>query len=219
MILMLNWIIEQFRFARHISLLVAGWLCVPISIAFADPVIIRLWTQMPVAFPSNQTLRDFKDHVEAKSAGELQIEIDDTPKLFSDKSVIDGVKDGRIEMGFIVLSRYAGRIPALDLFQLPFLFNKSAVAAAGVARSSELRQLMDAEILKQQNGRVLWWVLLGHLVLLAEHSLADPGNLAGKSVRTYGPMMESLIARCGGQRILAVPIRKKLMKPWPSTSA
>jgi C4-dicarboxylate-binding protein DctP len=191
---------KQFRNAlRTCRLLVGVWLCLPISIASADPVVIRMWTQLPFAFPSNDTLRIFKEHVEAKSAGELRVEIDDTPKLFSDQTVIDGVRDGRIDMGYIVLSRYAGRIPALDLFQLPFLFNKSAVAAAGVARSSEIRQLMNAEILKQQNGRVLWWVLLGHSVFFAEHSLADPGKLAGKRVRSYSPMMESLVARCGGE--------------------
>jgi C4-dicarboxylate-binding protein DctP len=199
MFLMPSWNIKQIRQAFCICLLIFCWPCVPISMAFADPVVIRIWSQSPAAFPSNHTLLDFKGHVEAKSAGELRVEIDESPKLFSDQSVIDGLRDGKIDMGFIVLSRYAGRIPALDLFQLPFLFNKSAVAAAAVERGSVIRKLMDAEILKQQNGRVLWWVLLGHSLLLADHSLADPSKLAGKRVRTYGPMMESLVVRCGGE--------------------
>jgi C4-dicarboxylate-binding protein DctP len=186
-------------FFHRIFPLLACWLCMPVLIASADPVVIRISTTTPLEASNNQTLRHFKDNVEAKSAGELRVEIYDSGKLYSDANVIGAVKDGTIEMGFIVLTRYAEKVPALDLFQLPFLFNKSEVAAAAAARGCEIRQLVDSAILTRENGRVLWWALLGHSVLIAERSLADPANLVGKRVRSYGPMMASLITHCGGE--------------------
>jgi TRAP-type C4-dicarboxylate transport system substrate-binding protein len=167
--------------------------------ATAEPVLIRISTQNPITAPTSQTLRHFKERVEAQSDGEIQVAIYDVAKLYSDREVAGAVEDGRVEMGFVVLSRYAQKIPAADVFQLPFVFNSDVIAAAARAPGSDIRQLIDKAILEKVNARVLWWLPQGQNVLISESPLTDPDSLAGKKVRTFGPMMESFVRHCGGQ--------------------
>jgi C4-dicarboxylate-binding protein DctP len=103
-------------------------------------------------------------------------------------------------MGWVTLPRYAAVIPAADVFQLPFLFNTEAIATAARAPQSEIRQLIEDAILVQSKSRVLWWVPQGPLVFLSHGvSVADPRNLAGKIVRTFGPAMAAVVRECGGE--------------------
>jgi C4-dicarboxylate-binding protein DctP len=98
------------------------------------------------------------------------------------------------------LSRYAASIPAADIFQLPFLFDTDTIATAARSPHNEIRQLIDGAILATARSRVLWWVPQGALVFLSNaESLADPQNLAGKKVRTFGPTLEAIVLGCGGE--------------------
>lgn len=163
------------------------------------PVLIRISTQTPITTQSNQTFRHFKESVEAASAGEIRVEIYDAAKLFRDDQIADAIAESKVEMGYVVMSRYATKIPSVDVFQLPFLFNIDAVAAAARAPGSEIRELIEKAILTQAHSRALWWVPQGQNVLLSTVSLADPDALSGKTVRTFGPMMESFVQHCGGK--------------------
>jgi C4-dicarboxylate-binding protein DctP len=179
----------------------------------AEPVLIRISTQNPITAPSTQTLRHFQESVKKHSGGEIRVEIHDAAKLYSDREVAGAVENGRVEMGFVVLSRYAATIPAVDVFQLPFVFNSDVIAAAARAPESEIRQLIDKAILEKGKSRVLWWLPQGQTVLISEGSLADPTDLAGKRVRTFGPMMESFVRHCGGQpKDIGGPAQEKALE-------
>jgi C4-dicarboxylate-binding protein DctP len=162
------------------------------------PVTIRISTQNPTQ--SNLTFIHFKERVEAESKGGIHVEIFDSAKLYGDSEIAEAVSSGAVEMGWVTLPRYAAIIPAADVFQLPFLFNTEAIAAAARAPQSEIRQLIDDAILVQGRSRVLWWVSQGPLVFLSNGvSIADPRNLAGKTARTFGPTMAAVVRGCGGE--------------------
>lgn len=181
------------------SIMILGAVFCGASGSLGAPVLIRISTQTPITTQSNQTFRRFKERVEAASAGEIRVEIHDAAKLFRDDQIADAIAEGKVEMGYVVMSRYAAKIPSVDVFQLPFLFNTDAVAAAARAPGSEIRRLIDNAILEQAHSRALWWVPQGQNVLLSTVSLADPDALSGKTVRTFGPMMESFVQHCGGK--------------------
>jgi C4-dicarboxylate-binding protein DctP len=163
------------------------------------PITIRVSTQWPLANSSNLTFIHFKERVEAESKGALRVEIYDGAKLYGDSAIAGAVSSGAVEMGYVNLSRYAAIIPAADAFQLPFLFNTNAIASAARAPGSEIRTLIDDAILTQNRSRVLWWVPSGVSVLLSNgQSAANPEAIIGKSVRTFGPMMETIVRECGG---------------------
>jgi TRAP-type C4-dicarboxylate transport system substrate-binding protein len=180
--------------------------CLPLIIAFSPshaadaPVTIRVSTQWPLVNPSNLPFIHFKERVEAESHGSIRVEIYDAAKLYGDSAIAEAVSSGAVEMGYVNLSRYAAIIPGTDVFQLPLLFNTEAIAAAARAPDSEIRQLIEAAILTQGRSRVLWWVSAGTTVFLSNGtSVADPENLKGKTVRTFGPIMETIARECGGE--------------------
>ncbi len=86
-----------------------------------------------------------------------------------------------------------------DVFQLPFLFNSDEINKAAIAHGSEIRTLIERSILTQASSRVMWWMPLGQTVLLSNGiSVSDPERIAGKTVRTFGPVSEALVSQCGG---------------------
>jgi C4-dicarboxylate-binding protein DctP len=184
------------RIALHCLLfLVAG----VYSQATGAPITIRISTQWPLANSNNLSFVHFKERLEAESKGDIRVEIYDNAKLYGDNTVAEAVRSGAVEMGFVSLTRYAAIVPAADLFQLPFLFNTKAIAAAARSPESEIRRAIDGAILVLGNSRVLWWVPSGPMVLLSnEASVADPQNLRGKTIRTFGPMMAAVMEECGG---------------------
>jgi C4-dicarboxylate-binding protein DctP len=164
------------------------------------PITIRISTLWPLDNSYNHSFLHFKDRLEAESKGDIHVEIYDSAKLYGDSAVAEAVSSGAVEMGYVSLPRYAAKIPAADLFQLPYLFNTKAIAAAARSPESEIRQGIEGAILILGNSRVLWWVPAGPMVLLSNNlSLADPQNLHGRTIRTYSPIMESVMRECGGK--------------------
>jgi C4-dicarboxylate-binding protein DctP len=161
---------------------------------------IRISSHWPRANKNNVTFLHFKERVEAESKGSIHVEIFDAAKLYGDNEIAEAVSSGAVEMGFVNLSRYAASIPAADIFQLPFLFDTDAIAAAARSPQNEMRLLIDGAILATARSRVLWWVPQGALVFLSNtESVAEPENLGGKKVRTFGPTLEAIILGCGGE--------------------
>jgi C4-dicarboxylate-binding protein DctP len=169
------------------------------SQATGAPITIRISTMWPLSHANNLTFLHFKERLEAESNGDIHVEIYDSAKLYGDTTVAEAVRSGAVDMGYVSLSRYAATVPAADLFELPFLFNTKAIATAARSPESEIRQAIDNAILVHKNSRVLWWVPSGPMVLLSNGaSAADPQNLRGKTIRTFGPIMESVMRECGG---------------------
>jgi C4-dicarboxylate-binding protein DctP len=168
--------------------------------AAGAPLTIRISTQWPLDNSNNHSFLHFKERLEAESKGEIHVEIYDSAKLYGDSAVAEAVSSGAVEMGYVSLPRYAAKVPAADLFQLPFLFNTKAIAAAARSPESEIRHAIDSAILDLGNARVLWWVPSGPMVLLSnEAPVADPQNLRGKTIRTYSPIMAAVMQECGGK--------------------
>jgi C4-dicarboxylate-binding protein DctP len=144
-------------------------------------------------------MQHFKERVEARSGGAIRIEIYDSGKLYDSHDVVAAVTSGKIEMGHVNLTRYAGTVPAADFFSLPFLFADQRIEKAARTPGSEIRQIIEEEILRHSGARVLWWIPEGSFVMLASGlSLANPAMLEGKTVRSSGPTTADTLRLCGG---------------------
>ena len=94
-----------------------------ISNSFAADVTMRISIQLPMKSHLGQNLLLFKNDVEKKSNGEIEVQIYDSAQLYKDKEVPAAVGSGSIESGVASLTRYVGDIPAVDLFYQPFLLH------------------------------------------------------------------------------------------------
>jgi C4-dicarboxylate-binding protein DctP len=171
--------------------------------AGAQPTKLRVTLQLPVTGHLGQNLVLFKEQVERRSEGAVSVEIFDNSRLYRDDQVVEAVSSGAIEMGSTTYQQFTGKVPALGIFEQPFLFNIDGLARAAVHPDSELRQLLDDAVLKATGTRVLWWQAYGSSVLFAKGLDARlPVGIAGRKVRVFGENMGDFTRYCGGTPML-----------------
>ena len=159
---------------------------------------IRITMQLPITSPLSQNLVSFKEKVEAESNGDLLVEIYPAAQLFTDKEVPTAVASGQIEMGSASLVRFAGTIPAVDIFSVPFLFNSLELVGAATDPDSKIRQLID-QAMAEKGARPLWWQPYGLTVLLTRGKpVTHPDHMQGLKIRTFGKALEMFVNTVGG---------------------
>ena len=159
---------------------------------------LRITLQLPLRAHLGQNLLLFKEVVEKASKGDLMVEIYDSAQLYKDKEVPQAVSSGAIEMGVASLTRFAGTIPAVDVFYVPFLFNSEEMVRAAIAPGSAVRTLIDDAILNT-GARVLWWQAYGGAIMLSkDQPLQTPADIKGKKVRVFGKTLGKFVEALGG---------------------
>ncbi len=167
--------------------------------AHADATLLRVSLQDSISNPLNQSLLDFKKEVEARTGGAIEVEIFDQSQFYNDYQVPNAVGTGAIEMGLAPLGQYANDIPAAGVFLQPFLFNYDEIVRAAAKPGSEIRTLIDNEILTKTGARVLWWQRYGSTVILSKDKpIATPNDMASHNIRAYDAVTADFIRLCGG---------------------
>ena len=159
---------------------------------------LRVTLQLPITSHLGQNLARFKELVEAASGGEMVVEIYPSAQLFTDKEVPIAVASGQIEMGTASLARFAGTIPAVDIFNVPFLLNTHELMRRATAPGSTVRGPIDQAMI-DKGARPLWWQPYGlTLIMLYEGVARRPADLNGLKIRTFGKAHEAFINTLGG---------------------
>jgi tripartite ATP-independent transporter DctP family solute receptor len=65
----------------------------------------------------------FKKEVEARSDGEIKVNIFPQGQLGNDKQMIDGTRSGVLDISMVGLNNYSGLLPESSAFTLPFMFH------------------------------------------------------------------------------------------------
>ncbi len=163
---------------------------------------LRITLQLPLKSHLGQNLLLFEEEVERASGGRLQVEIYPSAQLYKDKEVPQAVGSGAIEMGVASLTRFAGTIPAVDVFYVPFLLDSPELVQAAIAPGSPIRAPIEEEILKT-GARVLWWQPYGSTILLAKQEpVRGPEDIRGKKVRVFGKTLGKWVETVGGKPVL-----------------
>jgi len=169
------------------------------SIAVNAQTTIRVTLQLPQKHSLGQNWLAFKKIVEEKSGGDLKIQLFPSAQLYKDKQVPEAVGSGAIEAGSAFLGRFAGSVPAVEVINVPFLFDTEAKLRAVTRTGSEIRNILDAAVLKETGAKVLWWQAFGRNIYLSKDSpIRTPADLKGKKVRTYGKILGWTVQALGG---------------------
>ncbi len=154
--------------------------------AQAAETVLRITLQLPLDSHIGQNLVRFKQEVESRSNGAIEVQIFDSAQLFRDKDVPVAVRAGDIEMGTVPLIRLVPDVPAVAILNMPFLFNTEQLARDATAIGSNIRGPLDEEILRK-GTRVLWWQAFGGTIMLSNGApLRTPDTLKGRPVRVLG---------------------------------
>lgn len=159
---------------------------------------LRVTLQLPLSNHLGQNMLDFKAAVERETAGAVTVEIFASAQLYADSEVPQAVASGAIEMGIASLTQFAGTVPAVDVFYVPFLFDSPAKVRAATAPDSPIRRQLDAAILGT-GVRVLWWQAFGSVIFVSRNdAIRMPADVRGKTVRVFGKTVGDTVATLGG---------------------
>lgn len=160
--------------------------------------LLRLTLQLPATHHLGLNIQEFADEVAARTNGEIKIEMYPSAQLYKDSEVPQAVASGAVEMGVASISQFAGTIPAVDLFYVPFLFLSQEALDKAVQRNSAVRRPLDEAILAT-GTRVMWWQAYGGSVILSKgEPVIVPEDLKGKKVRVFSKTLGDLVNAAGG---------------------
>lgn len=184
---------------RLLSLVALGLALALVAAPAGAETTLRITLQLPLKSHLGQNLLLFKEEVERESKGDIKVEIYDSAQLYKDKEVPQAVASGAIEMGTASLTRFAGTIPAVDIFYVPFMFNTEDMVRKATAPDSPVRGPLDRAIL-DTGARVLWWQAYGGAIMLGKGDapIRTPGDIKGKKVRVFGKTLGKFIEALGG---------------------
>jgi C4-dicarboxylate-binding protein DctP len=171
-----------------------------VSGAYAEPVKLGLTVQVAANITLGKNVSDYKTVVEQATGGEITFEIYDAAKKYVDFEVPGAVSSGAIEMGVAQLGLYAKEVPSVEIFQQPFLFDSDALTKAATQPQSEIRKLIDAQILRTTGTRVLWWQPYGGTVVMSKNApIPNPHAMKDRNVRAIDPTAAEYVQLCGGK--------------------
>jgi len=164
----------------------------------AADLTLRISLQLPMKSHLGQNLLMFKNEVEEKSNGDIEVQIYDSAQLYKDKEVPAAVGSGAIEMGVASLTRYVGDVPAVDIFYQPFLLDTEEKVRKAVSPDSPVRAPLD-EAIAETGSTVLWWQAYGGSIMLSNGGpIKGPDGLKGQKVRVFSKTQGDFISAAGG---------------------
>jgi C4-dicarboxylate-binding protein DctP len=169
------------------------------AVACAQDTILRLSLPISLDSPTGQNMREFARQVRARTDGALRIEIEGPIQHYEEHEVLAAVTSGAVEIGTTPLTQFTKEVPLCASFLQPFLFNFDALIEAATRPGSEIRTLVDREILRRTNTRVLWWEPYGSSIIVARTLAAnDPVEIVVRPVGVADDQARELLAMCGG---------------------
>jgi C4-dicarboxylate-binding protein DctP len=82
--------------------------------------LLRCAGTMPLDHFMTKTLYYYSQLVEGKTGGRIKIEVYPSNQLFSDKDFPKALPSGAVDMAQVNLAMWAGLIPPLAVFDIPF---------------------------------------------------------------------------------------------------
>lgn len=162
-------------------------------------VALKLAHNLPVSHPLAKGVSEFAKKVQEKSGGNITITVYPSGQLYNDKSMNDAIMSGGIDMGLNTVGRWSSVIPAMEVFDVPFLF--PTYEQVDKAIDGGLGSKLGEELLKK-GVRSLIWADYGFVQFAnSKHAITKPADFAGLKLRGYGEMPSETIKALGASPV------------------
>jgi len=177
--------------------------------AEAQTKTLRFLLQFSASNPLGRNVLEFVRDVETRTGGAVKIEPTDLQMLYGDNEVPWVVATSVADMGLAPLGQYLTDVPAAGIFSQPFVFNFDALVRKATKPGSEIRTIIDTEILTKTGTRVLWWLPYGATVGLSKAvPINSPAGLLNQKVLVFDGVTEELVRACGGDPFRVSTVRQ-----------
>ncbi|WP_020410764.1 TRAP transporter substrate-binding protein [Hahella ganghwensis] len=174
--------------------------CLSVS-AMAAPVTIKVSHVVAENTPKGQMAMKFKELVESRLPGKVEVKVFPNSQLFGDDNVLEAMLLGDVQLAAPSLSKFDNYTKKLQIFDLPFLF-KDMAAVESFQNSDSGQKLLDS---LEKKGLVgLGYLHNGLKQLSANAPIATPEDTSGKKFR----IQTSDVLAAQFEAVDAVPVKK-----------
>jgi C4-dicarboxylate-binding protein DctP len=178
--------------------LAAGLVAGPLS---AAPIVIKFSHVVAENTPKGQMANKFKELVEQRLPGKVEVEVYPNSQLFGDNKVLQAMLLGDVQMAAPALSKFESFTRKLQLYDLPFLF-KDMEAVDRFQQSPKGQELLAS--MKDKGLVGLGYIHNGMKQLSASKPIHVPADAAGMKFR----IMTSDVLAAQFEAVDAVPLKK-----------
>jgi len=163
----------------------------------ASAANFKYTTQLPQKNFQVQNILAFSKCVAEKS--DIKIDVYDSAQLYRDKEVPSAVSSGAVEFGMSTTERWAGTIPAMGIFSVPFALGGRDTVLKLLKPGADFRNLLEEAIIKT-GVRPIYWMEYGTVVFLSkkDRPIRVPADLKNMKVRTFGKTYGDFVNSLGG---------------------
>jgi C4-dicarboxylate-binding protein DctP len=156
----------------------------------------KLSNQFPPSHPLSKGMIFFADKVKEHSGGKLECKIFDSAQLYKDTEIVEALQDGLVEVGLVPTNKWSGMIPAIDVFEVPFVF--SSLESIKKFLDAGAGNLLDEEFIKK-GVKDLFWADYGYVQFFNnKRPLQTPGDFKGLTMRAFSSGDAAIIVALGG---------------------
>lgn len=184
------------------TLAAAAALNLPLGAAGQSPTVIKLgWTtsdgaQDPYAIGA----RAFKEEVEKRSGGRVEVQLFPNRQLGDEKDMLEGMRFGTVDAGIITNAVIANVEPSFQINDMPFLYTNEAQA------HKALDGAVGAQLEKKLAGKGVY--LLGFMeggfrnMINNRKPVVEPADVSGVKYRVMqNPVFIEMFSSLGGSAI------------------
>ncbi len=158
-------------------------------------VNLKMAAALPGSHPLVKAMESFKAKVAEKSKGSIDITIYPAGQLYNDKNMNDAVISGGVDMGLNSVGRWASIVPAMDVFDVPFLFPDYEKVDKAI--DAGLGEKLGGELLKK-GVRPLIWADYGFVQFANNlREVKTPADFEGLKIRGYSKYSSETIKALG----------------------
>ncbi len=151
------------------------------SVAFAAEYTLS--NQYPPSHHISKGLVVFADEVAKLSGGKTTIKIADSAQLYKDTEIVDALQEGLVPLGLVATNKWGGMIPAMDVFDLPFLFVDLSSPKKFLDGGGD--EILDREF-QSKGVKNLFWADYGFIQMWNnKHPLHMPADFVGLTMRSF----------------------------------
>lgn len=172
--------------------------------AVAADIIFKVATVEADSTPTSQAIREFKEFVEKKTNGKVEVQYFNNGVLGGERESIEGVALGTIQLclpGSSVLSMYGDKF---NLFELPFIYDSFDVAYK--VWDGEVGKIYDKWIEEQGLVNLGWTAYTARGFGNREHAVRVPADMKGLKVRVVESKLYIDTFRAFGANPTPIPV-------------
>ncbi|WP_339253651.1 DctP family TRAP transporter solute-binding subunit [Sporosarcina sp. FSL W8-0480] len=164
-----------------------------------EATTIRLAYNLPQDHHVAVGIEDFAKKVIEKSDGKVNVQVYPAGQLLSDKDMNQSILSGGVEMGVNSSTLWSSTVPAMGIFDVPYVFND--YSAVGEAVNGEFGDKLRSAM-EEKGAKVLMFADYGYVQFANnKRQLKSPEDFKGLKIRSIGDLPSELIKAYGASPV------------------